>query len=205
MRIESIEQLEQLRFDSDGLIPLIVQHALTGEVLMLGYANRESLVRTLSTNTVWFYSRSRAQLWQKGETSGNILSVLGLHADCDQDALLARAAPAGPTCHTGARSCFDAPPTLTALTDTIDKRSTVDPSGSYTARLLGDKNMRLKKLGEEAVEFALACDRGDVARIPEEAADLFYHVLVAAHAANAGLEQILAVLSGRAGPSAAGR
>lgn len=205
MKLESIEQLEQVRFDSAGLIPLIAQHALTGEVLMLGYANRESLVRTFTSGTVWFYSRSRAQLWQKGETSGNTLSLVGLHADCDQDALLAHVFPAGATCHTGTRSCFEAPPTLTALADTITSRASANPSVSYTARLLGDNNLRLKKLGEEAVEFALACDRGDSVRIPEEAADLLYHVLVAVHAANSGIERILAVLNERAGPSAAGK
>lgn len=205
MTIETVEQLEQLSFDSAGLIPVIAQHAFTGEVLMLGYANRDSLERTLATRTVWFYSRSRGHLWQKGETSGNTLALIGLHVDCDRDALLARVIPAGPTCHTGARSCFDGAPTLSALADTIEARTTANPSSSYTARLLGDSNLRLKKLGEEAIEFALACDRGDVARIPEEAADLLYHTLVAARAAEVSLEQILAVLSERAGPSVADR
>lgn len=205
MNIENAAQLDGLSFDSTGLIPVITQHALTGEVLMLAYANHESLTRTLESRTLWFYSRSRACLWQKGETSGNTLALVTLHADCDRDALLARVRPAGPACHTGARTCFDAAPTLTALADTIDQRIASAPANSYTAKLLGDTNFRLKKLGEEAVELALACQNGDSVRIPEEAADLLYHILVAARAENVNSEQILAVLNDRADRAVADR
>jgi len=205
MNIETLGQLAKLRYDSAGLIPVIAQHASTGEVLMLGYANRESLEQTLESRTLWFYSRRRAQLWQKGETSGNILRLVSLHADCDHDALLARVLPSGPTCHTGERSCFGASPTLVALADVIDARMNASASGSYTAKLLNDTNLRLKKLGEEAVELALACSADDEVRIPEEAADLLYHIMVAARAQGVHLEQVLAVLSDRADPSGAGR
>ena len=184
------------------LTPLIAQHALTGEVLMLGYGTPESLARTRETGLLTFQSRSRDALWTKGETSGNVLRVVSIHRDCDDDALLALVLPGGPTCHTGARSCVGAAPTLRALGDTIERRvsgADGDSASSYTARLLGDRNLRLKKLGEEAVELAVACADGDQARVREEAADVVYHVLVAARAAGVSLEQVLETLAARAG------
>ena len=201
------------------LTPLIAQHALTGEVLMLGYATPESLARTGETGLLTFHSRSRDALWTKGETSGNVLRVVSMHRDCDDDALLALVVPAGPTCHTGARSCFGAAPTLRALADTIEERAGREESGrarhgaedevdggssgadsrrSYTARLLRDRNLRLKKLGEEATELAVACADEDRERVKEEAADVVYHVLVAARAAGVTLQDVLAALEDRA-------
>lgn len=185
------------------LTPLIAQHALTGEVLMLGYATPESLERTRETGLLTFHSRSRDALWTKGETSGNVLRVVSIHGDCDDDALLARVLPSGPTCHTGARSCFGAPPTLPALADTIEDRAgaakgTAASEASYTARLLGDRNLRLKKLGEEAAELVVACADEDRARVKEEAADVVYHALVAARAAGITLTDVLEALEARA-------
>jgi phosphoribosyl-AMP cyclohydrolase / phosphoribosyl-ATP pyrophosphohydrolase len=179
----------------DGLVPVVAQHAHTGEVLMLGYGNREALERSLQQRLLWFWSRSRGTLWMKGETSGNVLQIVSLHADCDGDAVLARVVPSGPTCHTGDRSCFAAAPTLTALDDVIAERAR---SGTgYTGRLLDDANLRLKKLGEEAIELALACTANDPGRVTEEAADLLYHVLVACRATGVNAAAVLAVLERR--------
>lgn len=194
------DDLKDIRFDPvTGLVPVIAQHARTGEVLMLGYATEEALERTRETGLLTFHSRSRDRLWTKGETSGNALRVIEVRADCDRDALLARVIPAGPTCHTGARSCFSSPPTLAALADVLESRRHADPAGSHTARLLGDRNLRLKKLGEEAVELATACADGDPERVRQEAADVLYHVLVAALAAGVDLDAILEALDARRG------
>jgi phosphoribosyl-ATP pyrophosphohydrolase/phosphoribosyl-AMP cyclohydrolase len=189
--------LDALRFDARGLVPVIAQHALTGEVLMLAWADRAALERTLDERVMWYWSRSRNALWKKGETSGNVQRLVSLHHDCDSDALLARVLPDGPTCHTGAWSCFAAPPTLAALDATIEERTR--SGAGYTGRLLGDGNLRLKKLGEEAVELALACGRGDVEGVAEEGADLLYHVMVACRAAGVPTAAVLAVLEQRAG------
>lgn len=183
-----------------GSVPVVAQHHLTGEVLMLGYATPEALEATLHTGRLTFHSRSRDALWTKGETSGNTLRVVSLHADCDADAVLARVEPAGPTCHTGAWSCFDgAAPTLPALAATLESRRDADPDTSYTARLLADRNLRLKKLGEEATELAVACADEDVERVRDEAADVVYHALVAALAAGVSAEEVLAALDERRG------
>ena len=210
-----------LDFEKMGrLVPVIAQNWLSGEVLMLGYATREALDASLDSGMLTFHSRSRDGLWTKGETSGNTLRVVSLHSDCDGDAVLARVEPAGPTCHTGDRSCFSAPPTLRALADVLESRkesadrgaasgpgdaptagsageSAGAASSSYTVRLLGDRNLRLKKLGEEATELALACAEGDVERVREEAADVVYHTLVAALAAGVDADGILAALDAR--------
>ena len=164
---------------------------------MLAYANRESLERTLEERRMCYFSRSRSRLWVKGETSGHYQHLVALHADCDRDTLLALVLPEGPSCHTGDRTCFSAPPTLPGLADVIAKRAAVRDPGSYTARLLSDENLRLKKLGEEALELALACRDGDAARAAEEAADLIYHSLVACAAAGALLDDVLRVLDER--------
>ena len=199
MIIRERAQLDELDFDkTGGLLPVVAQHAETGEILMLGYADREALEKTLTTSEVHFFSRSRRALWRKGETSGHVLALVSLHADCDRDALVALVRPAGPTCHTGARSCFEAPPILQELALVLDRRDgEADASSSYTARLLADRNLRLKKLAEEAGELALACADGDAASVAEEAADLLYHALVASLAAGVRLEDILAVLQAR--------
>ena len=198
MRIDDSAALDRLDFArGGGLIAVIAQHAHTGEVLMLAYADREALERTLAERVMWYFSRSRDQLWRKGATSGNVQSVVSLHGDCDGDAILARVLPAGPACHTGAANCFDAAPTLTALDRLINERAHAPAGSSYTQKLLSDPNLRLKKLGEEAVELALACERQDGERMAEEAADLLYHALVACRAGQVSVEAVLAVLAGR--------
>lgn len=192
--------LDGLDFDKGGgLLPVVAQHHRTGQVLMLGYADRAALEASMESGLLTFRSRSREGQWTKGETSGNVLRVVAMEADCDHDAVLALVDPAGPTCHTGERSCFGPPPTLQALADTLEARRGADPAKSYTARLLADRNHRLKKLGEEAVELAVACADGDRARITDEAADLLYHTLVACLAEGVGLDDVLNALERRAG------
>ena len=209
MIVQREDHLEGLDFGKgEGLLPLVAQHALTGEILMLGYANRDAVSRTLKDQVVWFYSRSRRRLWRKGETSGNSLLLTSLHADCDGDALVALVLPEGPSCHTGERTCFAAPPTLPALATVIESRarereardrrdSDQAPSDSYTVRLLDNTNLRLKKLAEESLELALACASRDRPSIAREAADLVYHVMVACQSTDVSLEDILAVLAER--------
>jgi phosphoribosyl-AMP cyclohydrolase / phosphoribosyl-ATP pyrophosphohydrolase len=199
MMITHTTQLDGIDFaKAGGLVPVVTQHAHTGEVLMLAYGNRDSLGRTLADGEMWYWSRSRGELWRKGDTSGNVQRLVSLHLDCDSDAVVARVLPTGPSCHTGDWSCFAAPPTLAALDATIAARA-ASAGGSYTQRLLADANLRLKKLGEEAVELALACERGQRARIAEEAADLMYHVLVACRAADVDAALVLAELERRRG------
>jgi phosphoribosyl-AMP cyclohydrolase / phosphoribosyl-ATP pyrophosphohydrolase len=199
MMITDAAQLDGIDFaKAGGLVPVVAQHAYTGEVLMLAYGNRDSLGRTLADGEMWYWSRSRGELWRKGDTSGNVQRLVSLHLDCDSDAVVARVLPTGPSCHTGDWSCFAAPPTLAALDATIAARA-ASTGSSYTQRLLADANLRLKKLGEEAVELALACERGQGARIAEEAADLMYHVLVACRAADVDAAMVLAELEGRRG------
>jgi phosphoribosyl-AMP cyclohydrolase / phosphoribosyl-ATP pyrophosphohydrolase len=198
MIIDAATELDRLDFArSGGILPVIAQHALTGEVLMLAYANREAVERTLCDGEMWYWSRSRSELWHKGATSGNTQSLVSLHFDCDADALLARVLPAGPSCHTGDWSCFDAAPPLAALDAVIAERAASPDGGGYTRRLLDDTNLRLKKLGEEAVELALACERADAERAAEEAADLIYHAPVACRAAGASAGDVLAALDRR--------
>lgn len=199
--LPSAVDLDRLDFaKGGGLLPVVAQQATTGTVLMVGFADREALENTLRDGELWLYSRSRQRLWRKGETSGNVLRVVALHADCDADSVLALVAPAGPTCHTGARSCFGAAPTLATLADVIAARATAGDATSYTRRLLADDNLRLKKLGEEAVELALACAASDPERVAAEGADLLYHLLVACHAAEVDLDRLLATLQARRPP-----
>lgn len=198
MRIDEPRQLDQLDFSkANGLMPVIAQHARTGEVLMLAFADREALERMLRERRMWYFSRSRNTLWLKGETSGNTQTLVSLHADCDRDSVLALVQPSGPSCHTGDWSCFDGPPTLARLAGVIADRARSAEPDSYTARLLADANLRLKKLGEEAVELAIACQTGDGATAANEAGDLFYHALVACAAAGVTLDDILSVLATR--------
>lgn len=179
-----------LIYDDRGLAPAVIQNASTGRVLMLGYVNAESQAATVATGLMHFWSRSRNTLWQKGETSGNVLEVVDMAADCDGDALLVRAIPAGPTCHTGATSCFDvhgAPPAgqaLNRLWATISSRARHRPPGSYTTSLLeGGVDACGRKVTEEATEVLMAAKDhaagdGTPQRIIEETADLIYHLLV---------------------------
>ncbi|TMB36238.1 MAG: bifunctional phosphoribosyl-AMP cyclohydrolase/phosphoribosyl-ATP diphosphatase HisIE, partial [Deltaproteobacteria bacterium] len=178
---------DELTYDERGLVPCIVQDAATGEVLMLAWQSRDALAQTLTTGKATFWSRSRNELWVKGATSGNTQEVRAARTDCDRDAVLVRVTPAGPACHTGARSCFfealgpDAPEaageTLARLEQTLAARRTDPPAGSYTAKLYGDDNLRHKKIGEEATELVMASLRGDKTEIASEAADLLYHLL----------------------------
>ena len=205
MIIATPDALNDLDFArGNGLIPVVAQHVVTGEVLMLAYADRAAFERTLEQRVLWLYSRSRSELWQKGATSGNIMHVVSLHADCDGDAVIALVEPAGPACHTGARTCFGAAPTLVALADTITARASGQADGSYTRALLDNANLRAKKLGEEAVELALACTAGDAAAVAEEGADLLYHALVACFGAGATLEDVVGVLERRSARVTAG-
>jgi phosphoribosyl-AMP cyclohydrolase / phosphoribosyl-ATP pyrophosphohydrolase len=201
-RIGRAAELDALDFDkSGGVVPVIAQHAHTGEVLMLAYASRDALERTFAEGVMCYWSRSRGELWRKGDTSGSTQRVVALYADCDSDAVLAHVVPAGPACHTGAWTCFGGVPTLPALSAVIAERAaTGEPAAgqpSYTQRLLGDANLRLKKLGEEAVELALACERREADRVAEEAADLIYHIMVACQAAGVDAATVLAALDAR--------
>lgn len=197
--------LETLDFaKGQGLVTVITQDARTGVMLMVAHADREALERTIASGEMHYRSRTRGP-WHKGATSGNVQRVVSLSADCDGDAVLARVVPAGPACHTGAISCFgdDAPPAdaLSALDATVAARQRSAPDGdqSYTRRLLADRNLRLKKLGEEAAELVTACADADVARVTEEAADLLYHTVVALRAVGASLDDVRTVLASRAG------
>ena len=182
-----------LTWDERGLIPAVVQDARTGELLTLAWMSRESLARTLERGETWFWSRSRQELWHKGETSGHVQRVVDVTADCDQDALRVRVIPAGPACHTGAASCFHAPLTppasetlggaLDALLEVIARRKQELPEGSYTTYLFqAGLNKVLKKVGEEATEVVVAAKDPDDAALAGEVADLLYHlgVLLAA-------------------------
>ena len=189
--MESTVDPAQIAWDDRGLAPCVVQDWRTGEVLTLAYMNAESLGRTLESGEAWFWSRSRAELWHKGETSGNVLRVRGLRYDCDSDALLALVEPTGPACHTGARTCFHngdlagvAPhEALPALERTIAERREAAASGdgssvSYTARLLADPPHIGEKVQEEAEEVARAAREESDERVVSEAADVLYHLSV---------------------------
>jgi phosphoribosyl-ATP pyrophosphohydrolase/phosphoribosyl-AMP cyclohydrolase len=181
-----------VKFDDKGLVPAIVQHARSGEVLMLGYMNEAALARTLETGLVTFWSRSRGELWQKGATSGHVLRLVELRQDCDGDALLVLAEPAGPTCHTGEHTCFyrtldgepagsPRPPSaiLARLADLVAQRAAERPAGSYTTKLLDGGVDRIgKKIGEEAAEVIIAAKNGSPTELSWELADLIYHSLV---------------------------
>lgn len=203
--IRAEAELDALRFDERGLVPVVAQDARSTRVLMVAWANRDALARTLASGEVHLWSRGRGALWRKGETSGNVLRLRSLHADCDGDTVLALVEPTGPACHTGEETCFGdgahtAASSAAALGDlwaVIDERARSLPEGSYTTRLLGDENLRLKKLGEETAELVTALARADGERIPEEAADLLYHLLVALRGAQVDLPAVLKVLIGR--------
>ncbi len=195
--------LEPIDFEKgNGLVPVIVQDAETLRVLMLGYMNEQALTVTRESGFVTFFSRSKNRLWQKGETSGNRLKVVLIAKDCDSDALLVLAEPQGPTCHTGAISCFtDAPGTalrvLEQLADTIRVRKTEPPEKSYTASLFAAGLPRMaQKVGEEGVEVALAATT-EREKLPSEAADLLYHLLVLLEACDLSIDDALQVLRSR--------
>lgn len=167
---------------ADGLLPVIIQDAVSMKVLMLGYMNQEAFEKTLATGDVTFFSRTRKQLWTKGETSGNFLKVVEMYLDCDGDTLLIKANPMGPTCHRGTESCFDTPAEegfVRKLSALIKKRHEEMPENSYTTRLFikGVKKIA-QKVGEEAVESAIEAVDGNRNRFVYEASDLLYHYLV---------------------------
>jgi phosphoribosyl-AMP cyclohydrolase / phosphoribosyl-ATP pyrophosphohydrolase len=190
-------KFDDLKFDGKGLIPAIVQDASTREVLTLAYMNRESLDRTIETGETWFWSRSRNELWHKGATSGNTQQVVDLVADCDNDAIVVLVKPAGPACHTGARSCFDLKQDedlgglLTQLYKLIESRERDRPEGSYTTYLFDQGiDKILKKVGEESAETIVAAKNDDPKPLVAEVSDLIYHVLVLLVARGVSLDQI---------------
>jgi phosphoribosyl-AMP cyclohydrolase / phosphoribosyl-ATP pyrophosphohydrolase len=196
--------LATLNFEKgNGFVTVVAQDASTGVVLMVAHATREALERAIETGEMHYQSRSRG-LWRKGASSGNVQHVVSLAADCDADAVLARVRPAGPACHTGAVSCFGdsalAADALATLDRTLTDRATASPaaSGSYTRRLLDDRNLRLKKLGEETAELVTACADGDHARAAHEGMDVIYHVLVALRALGVTLDDLRAIAAERA-------
>jgi len=177
--------VDEIRFDENGLVPCVMQDAGTGEVLTLAYMNEEALARTRETGEMHFWSRSRGELWRKGETSGNTMRVRAIRYDCDEDALVALVDPAGPACHTGERTCFhrgemDLQPgeALGALERTIADRRSADPAESYTATLLTSPENIGAKVREEAGEVAEAAQNESDERVAEEAADVLYHLSV---------------------------
>ncbi len=189
-----------------GLLPAIVQHAGSGAVLMLGYMNRDALRASLTRRRVVFFSRSRQRLWEKGETSGHVLELAQIRADCDRDALLATAWPRGPVCHLGTSSCFGEAPRTTAeqlafldtLAQVIGERMVARPESSYTARLVAGGAKRVaQKVGEEGLEVALAGAGGSDAEVVAEAADLLYHLLVLLRIRALPLERVVGELRAR--------
>ena len=187
----------------DGLLPAIVQHWLSGEVLMLGYMNLEALEHTQNSGLVTFYSRSKQRLWTKGESSGNTLLLKLIRVDCDADTLLVQAEPHGPTCHLGTSSCFgDAvqPPLgfLAELDALVAQRHTERPQGSYTTKLFeGGMRRMAQKVGEEGVETALAAVVQDDTELLGEAADLIFHLTVVLRARGLSLTDVVALLANR--------
>jgi phosphoribosyl-ATP pyrophosphohydrolase/phosphoribosyl-AMP cyclohydrolase len=211
---------EAIRFDERGLVPCVAQDWRTGEVLTLAYMNEEALRRTRETGEAHYYSRSRDELWHKGETSGNTQRVRQLRYDCDADAVLALVESAGPACHTGQRSCFyrdldgsadpaaDAEPApgepapapfeaMATLERTLVERQRDRPEGSYTATLLDDPARIGDKLREEADETARAADEEPDGRVAEEAADVLYHLAVLLRSREVGVADVMEVLNGR--------
>lgn len=203
-------RLSAVKFGADGLVPVVTQESRSGDILMLAYANRDALDRTLSTGFAHYYSRSRGTLWQKGETSGQTQRVTEIRLDCDGDAVLYRVEQKGPACHTGTRTCFstviertgglaDGRSTeedpgghlLSRLARTIAARAQERPEGSYTAKLLAGGVPRIsQKVGEEAVETVVAANTQSDERLACESADLIYHWLVLLHARRVSLDAV---------------
>jgi phosphoribosyl-ATP pyrophosphohydrolase/phosphoribosyl-AMP cyclohydrolase len=210
-------RLSAVKFGADGLVPVVTQESRSGDILMVAYANRDALDRTLSTGLAHYFSRSRGALWQKGETSGHVQRVTEVRLDCDGDTVLYRVEQTGPACHTGARTCFstvvggtgaqaDGVGTeedpgghlLSRLARTIAQRASDRPEGSYTAQVLaGGVSKASQKVGEEAVEVVVAANSEDDNRLASEAADLLYHLLVLLQARGVPLDAVLRELQRR--------
>jgi phosphoribosyl-ATP pyrophosphohydrolase/phosphoribosyl-AMP cyclohydrolase len=211
-------RLSAVKFGADGLVPVVTQESRSGDVLMVAFANRDALDRTLATGLAHYFSRSRGALWQKGETSGNVQRVTEVRLDCDGDAVLYRVDQTGPACHTGARTCFSAVISgaagqrdseiageedpgghiLSRLARTIAQRASERPKGSYTAELLaGGVGKASQKVGEEAVEVVVAANSEDDERLASEAADLLYHLLVLLQARGVPLDTVWRELDSR--------
>lgn len=205
-----------INFDKlgNGLVPAIIQDAQTNKVLMLGFMNKEAYDKTVATNLVTFYSRTRQCLWTKGETSGNVLRVVEILNDCDQDTLLIKANPAGPVCHTGADTCWGEknPHTaaadkdnallfLSELQDFIEKRHAEMPEGSYTTSLFKDGlNRMAQKVGEEALELVIEATNGTNDRLVYEGSDMLYHLIVLLTSKGMRIEEMAAELRERHNP-----
>jgi phosphoribosyl-ATP pyrophosphohydrolase/phosphoribosyl-AMP cyclohydrolase len=195
----------RISYDERGLVPCVIQDWYSGEVLTMAYMNEQALRRTRETGELHLWSRSRGELWKKGETSGNTQAVRALRLDCDGDALLALVEPAGPACHTGERTCFYRgelePPapheTLPALERTLSARARERPAGSYTVELLDDPARIGQKVREEAEEVARAAREESEERVDEEAADVLYHLLVLLHSRGRALADAERVLDER--------
>src|SRR4249920_1722745 len=202
---------EQVNFDDRGLVPVIAQDHATGEVLTLAYANEESLKLTVETGELHFWSRSREEIWRKGETSGNVLKLRQLRLDCDGDAIVALVEPTGPACHTGERSCFhrgiDGESSndpalhemLASLERTLRARAAERPEGSYTVKLLDDRALIGEKVEEEAEEVVRAAREESDERVAEEAADVLYHLAVLLASREVPQSAVMEVLDGRRG------
>jgi len=203
----SVAEIAQLDFaKGEGLLPVIVQHAGSGAVLMLGYMNAEALRATLERRRVVFFSRSKQRLWEKGETSGIALELEDVRSDCDRDTLLVTAWPRGPVCHTGTRTCFGEEPVtaaerlsfLGALEGIIEQRIAERPEGSYTARLYAQGTRRIaQKVGEEGLEVALAAVAETDEKVIGEAADLLFHLLTLLKSRNVPFARVVAELEDR--------
>ncbi|SDO04635.1 phosphoribosyl-ATP pyrophosphatase /phosphoribosyl-AMP cyclohydrolase [Psychrobacillus sp. OK028] len=200
--------MANLKYDEKGLIPVIVQHAITREVLTLAYMNEEAYSKTVETGETWFFSRSRQELWHKGETSGNTQKVVSIKADCDSDALVVEVLPAGPACHTGENTCFHNTlekmdntvgyNTITALINVIEERQQSMPEGAYTTYLFEKGVDKIcKKVGEEAAEVIIASKNNDGEELKWEAADLLYHLLVLLQNQQVSFYDLLQVLQKR--------
>jgi len=205
--------IEQVKFDERGLVPVVAQDARTGEVLMLAWANAEALGLTLETGRAHYWSRSRGELWKKGETSGNMQQVADVRLDCDGDAVLYRVAQTGPACHTGERSCFfravdadelapaeDPRHVLARVEEIVAERDTARPEGSYTTYLFGaGVDKILKKVGEEATETIIAAKNEGTDDLRAESADLLYHLMVLWRARGLAPDEVWAELDRRFG------
>jgi len=209
MLISEAQHAEALDWSkNDGLIPATVQDSFDGRVLMQAWMNLDALVRSLESGRVTFWSRSRKELWTKGETSGHFLALQSIHTDCDRDSVLVLAIPQGPTCHLGTDSCFGDPASVTpglAFLAQLDKlvaqRQQERPAGSYTTKLFDEGLRRIaQKVGEEGVEVALAAAMGSEDEVCNESADLLYHLLVLLRARDLPVSRVIATLKERPYP-----